>query len=140
MECSELLETGKKRLAGDTAREASASEAKDLRRKAQELREVVAEQALELRLLKKPDRGWGERCMRYPASAKLEIILLVEHSHLSVSRTLDTLGIPRTAIYRWYVLYQIGGVDALEDRPPRPGRVWNRIPDEIRDRIIDLAL
>jgi transposase len=59
MECSELLEAGKKRLAGDTAREASASEAKDLRREAQELREVVAEQALELRLLKKPDRGWG---------------------------------------------------------------------------------
>jgi putative transposase len=78
--------------------------------------------------------------MRYPAYAKLEIIWLVEHSHLSVRRTLDTLGIPRTTFYRWYELFQIGGVDALEDRPPRPGRVWNRIPDEIRDRIIDLAL
>ena len=49
----EFLEAGKKRLAGDTARSASASEVKDLRREAQELKEVVAEQALELRLLKK---------------------------------------------------------------------------------------
>jgi putative transposase len=78
--------------------------------------------------------------MRYPASEKLEIIRLVEHSHLSVRRTLDKLGIPRTTFYRWYELYQTGGVDALEDRSPRPGRVWNRIPDEVRDKIIDLAL
>jgi len=78
--------------------------------------------------------------MRYPASEKLEIIRLVEQSHLSVRRTLDKLGIPRTTFYRWYELYQTGGVDALEDRSPMPGRVWNRIPDEVRDKIIDLAL
>jgi hypothetical protein len=33
--------------------------------------------------------------MRYPASEKLEIIRLVEQSHLSARRTLDKLGIPR---------------------------------------------
>jgi transposase len=49
----EFLEAGKKRLAGDTARAATSSEVKDLKRQAQELKEVVAEQALELRLLKK---------------------------------------------------------------------------------------
>ena len=49
----EFLEAGKRRLAGDTARAASTSEVKDLRREARELKEVVAEQALELRLLKK---------------------------------------------------------------------------------------
>ena len=49
----EFLEAGKQRLAGDTARSATAGEVKDLRRQAQELKEVVAEQALELRLLKK---------------------------------------------------------------------------------------
>jgi len=49
----EFLEAGKKRLAGDTAREASTGEVKDLRREARDLKEVVAEQALELRLLKK---------------------------------------------------------------------------------------
>ena len=49
----EFLEAGKKRLAGDTARSASTGEVKNLRREARELKEVVAEQALELRLLKK---------------------------------------------------------------------------------------
>jgi transposase len=49
----EFLEAGKRRLAGDTARAATSDEVKDLRREAQGLKEVVAEQALELRLLKK---------------------------------------------------------------------------------------
>jgi transposase len=49
----EFLEAGKRRLAGDTARAATSDEVKDLRRQAQVLKEVVAEQALELRLLKK---------------------------------------------------------------------------------------
>ena len=49
----EFLEAGKKRLAGDTARAATTDEVKVLRREARELKEVVAEQALELRLLKK---------------------------------------------------------------------------------------
>ena len=49
----ELLEAGKRRLAGDTARSATTSEVKDLKRQAVELKEVVAEQALELRVLKK---------------------------------------------------------------------------------------
>ncbi len=78
--------------------------------------------------------------MRYPASEKLEIIQLVEQSHLPAKRTLDTLGIPRTTFYRWYDRYLTAGVEALQDRAPMPGRVWNRIPDDIRQRIIDLAL
>jgi transposase len=49
----EFLEAGKRRLAGDTARAATSDEVKSLRREAQNLKEVVAEQALELRLLKK---------------------------------------------------------------------------------------
>jgi transposase len=49
----EFLEAGKRRLAGDTARAATSDEVKALRRETQELKEVVAEQALELRLLKK---------------------------------------------------------------------------------------
>ena len=40
--------------------------------------------------------------MRYPASEKLEIIRLVEQSHLPVRRTLEKLGIPRATFYRWY--------------------------------------
>ena len=48
-----FLEAGKKRLAGDTARAATTDEVKVLRKEARDLKEVVAEQALELRLLKK---------------------------------------------------------------------------------------
>src|SRR5678816_3270641 len=49
----EFLEAGKRRLAGDTARAATSDDVKDLKRQAQELKEVVAEQALELRKQKK---------------------------------------------------------------------------------------
>ncbi len=49
----EFLEAGKRRLAGDTARAATSDEVKDLRRETTALKEVVAEQALELRILKK---------------------------------------------------------------------------------------
>ena len=78
--------------------------------------------------------------MRYPASEKLEIIRLVEQSHLPVKRTLEKLGIPRATFYRWCDLYQAGGPEALNDRSPRPDRVWNRIPDDVRERLRKLAL
>lgn len=78
--------------------------------------------------------------MRYPASEKLEIIRLVEKSHLPVRRTLDKLGIPSTTFYRWYDRYRAFGTEGLEDRTSDPGSVWNRIPDDVRQRIVDLAL
>jgi putative transposase len=78
--------------------------------------------------------------MRYKASEKLEIIRLVEQSHLPVKRTLEKLGIPRATFYRWYDLYRTGGPEALDDRSPRPKRIWNRIPDDVRERIRTLAL
>ena len=55
----DFMEAGKKRLAGDTARAATTDEVKDLRRQARDLKEVVAEQTLELRLLKKNMIGDG---------------------------------------------------------------------------------
>jgi transposase InsO family protein len=78
--------------------------------------------------------------MRYPASEKLEIIRIVEQSHLPAKRTLDQLGIARRTFYRWYDRYIEGGPEALEDRPSAPGRVWNKIPTDIHDQIIELAL
>jgi len=78
--------------------------------------------------------------MRYPGAEKLEIIRLVEQSHLPVRRTLHQLGIPPATFYRWYERYQTGGPEALADRPSRPDRVWNRIPDATRDKIVELAL
>lgn len=78
--------------------------------------------------------------MRYSASEKLEIIRTVETSHLPVRRTLDKIGIPKTTFYAWLDRYAAGDLDALEDRKPRPKRVWNRIPDEIRGKVIARAL
>lgn len=52
--CSkEFLEAVNKRLASNTARMTTSSDVKDMRREARDLKEVVAEQAQELRLLKK---------------------------------------------------------------------------------------
>ena len=55
----EFLEAGRKRLSGDTARQASSGEVKDLRREMHDLKEVLAEQVLENRLLKKSMIGDG---------------------------------------------------------------------------------
>ena len=77
--------------------------------------------------------------MRYPASEKLEIIRLVEQSHLPVRRTLAKLGIQPARFYRWYHRLQTGGPEALEDKSPRPKRVWTD-PDAIRERIVQLTL
>ena len=78
--------------------------------------------------------------MRYAAAEKAEIIKLVEQSHLSARQTLDRIGVSRSTFYRWYDLYQMGGPDALEDKPSKPSRVWNRIPQPIHDQIIEMAL
>jgi transposase InsO family protein len=78
--------------------------------------------------------------MRYPAAEKIEIIRLVEQSHLPARRTLRQLGIPPATFYRWLDRLQRGGPEALADRPSRPERVWNRIADARRAQIIDLAL
>ena len=71
---------------------------------------------------------------------KRAIILLVEQSHLPVRRTLDKLGIAKTTFYRWYDRYRSFGLSGLEDRTSGPGRIWDRIPDSVRQEIVELAL
>ena len=78
--------------------------------------------------------------MKPSPSDRAEIIRLVEESHLPARRTLELLGIARSSFYRWYDRYQRGGPEALADRPSRPDRGWNRIPDEMRTQIIEMAL
>ncbi len=56
----EFLEAGKRRLAGDTAREATSDEVKALRAESRQLKEALAEATLENRLLKKSVIGDGE--------------------------------------------------------------------------------
>ena len=78
--------------------------------------------------------------MRYSASEKLEIIRTVEASHLSVKQTLAMIGIPSSTYYDWYARWVDGGFDALADRSPCPKSVWNRIPDDIREQVVEFAL
>ena len=56
----EFLEAGKRRLSGDTERQATSPEMKDLRSEALALKECVADLTLENRLLKKSMTGVGE--------------------------------------------------------------------------------
>jgi transposase len=56
----DFMEAGKKRQAGDTARQAMSSEVTGLKREARDLKEIVAEQTVELRLLKKSMLGDGD--------------------------------------------------------------------------------
>jgi transposase InsO family protein len=77
--------------------------------------------------------------MRYPATEKLEIIRLVEQSHLSTRQTLDKLGIPAAPLP--------AGMPATSMAGPRRWKTalrrragWNRLPDDVRKQIIDMAL
>ena len=56
----EFMEAGKKRLSGDTARQATTSEVTDLKHEMRDLKEVVADLTLENRILKKSVFGDGE--------------------------------------------------------------------------------
>jgi transposase InsO family protein len=78
--------------------------------------------------------------MRYRASEKRELIDLVERSSLPVRRTLGQLGIPKSTFYGWYERYREGGDEALADARPICGRVWNQLPEKIRESLLALAL
>ena len=92
---------------------------------------------------KKHDRGWGRRVY--------ESVLLRTRPRSygwSSNRTCRLTGrwrssrsVPRSSFYRWCDRYQRGGPEALADRPSRPNRTWNRIPEAVRGQIIiDVAL
>lgn len=106
----EFLEAGKKRLPGDTAREVTSDEVKELRDEARQLKETLAEVLVENRLLKKSVLGDGENgsFMRYSASEKLEIIELGEQSTLPIGRTLASIGIPRSTLLDGAILHPSG--------------------------------
>lgn len=78
--------------------------------------------------------------IRRTAEEKQEIIRLVEHSNLSIKKTLAELDVPRSTFYRWYQRYQEDGVEGLQDKQPRPKQFWNRIPTEVKDQVVEQAL
>src|SRR4051794_13369800 len=134
----EFLEAGKRRLAGDTARAAISGEVKDLRRETAALKEVVADLTLENRLLKKSMNGDGEdeaRDIPRPRRPRSSSWSSSRIFRPSARWTNSASPAPR-----WYDRYREGGIDALADHRSRPNRVWNRIPNDVRGQIIDLAL
>jgi len=78
--------------------------------------------------------------MRYTQGEKLEIIRLVEGSDLPVKTTLRQLQVSRASFYRWYRAYVDHGAEALAPKPSTRRQFWNRIPDEERERVVEVAL
>jgi transposase InsO family protein len=78
--------------------------------------------------------------MIYTASEKLAIIRLVEESELSVRRTLREIKVSRSSFYRWYRVYEQDGLEGLEGRSRAARQHWNRIPDSVRELIVEVAL
>lgn len=78
--------------------------------------------------------------MRFTQEEKFEIIRLVEGSELGVNRTLKELKISKRTFYNWYGRYKEEGYDGLAPRSRISSSQWNRIPDEIRNQVVELAL
>ncbi len=78
--------------------------------------------------------------MRYGPSEKLEIIRTVEESELSVRQTLKELGIHRSTFYNWYRRFLEDGIEGLDLKQPRARSFWNKIPDEVKKQVVEIAL
>ena len=81
-----------------------------------------------------------ELYIRYSAEEKETIVLSVKRSELSIVQALKRSGIPRRTFYNWYQKYATGGVNALRETPYRRQTTWNRIPDNIRQIVVELSL
>jgi transposase InsO family protein len=78
--------------------------------------------------------------MRYSQAEKWETIRIVEGSELGVRRTLRELDISPSTFYEWYSRYREFGYDGLANRDPNPRRFWNKIPQEIKEQVVEIAL
>jgi transposase InsO family protein/transposase-like protein len=78
--------------------------------------------------------------MRYTQAEKMEIIRTVENSELSVRKTLEELDINRGTFYEWYRRYREDGYDGLANRASSPKKFWNRIPDQVKQQVVETAL
>ena len=73
-------------------------------------------------------------------SEKYEIIRLVETSDLGVNRTLQELGIAKRTFYNWYGRYREKGYEGLATHERSMRSQWNKIPPEISEQIVAMAL
>ena len=60
------------------------------------------------------------RMMRYSLAEKMDLIHLVEHSNISIRKTLEELDLPRSTFYDWYRKYQEEGLGGLAHKKPGP--------------------
>ena len=65
---------------------------------------------------------------------------MVEQSDLPARRTLEELQVGRASFYRWYRAYRDQGAAGLGDGEPSRRQFWNRIPDQERERVVEVAL
>jgi putative transposase len=63
----------------------------------------------------------------------------VRKSPLPVKQTLEALGVLRSAYYRWLKHKRLQGPDGLQDRRPRPGRVWDGLREQEVDTVLEYA-
>ena len=78
--------------------------------------------------------------MRRSQAEKAEIIHLVEHSDLSIRKTLQELDVSRSSFYRWYLRYQEEGFEGLAPKNSKRKQFWNKIPESVRAQVVNLAL
>jgi len=69
----------------------------------------------------------GQKIRRLPAE-KREVIDLIEHSALTVGRTLAELDVPRSSFCRWYQQYQLEGEKGLEPQASKRRHFWTARP------------
>jgi len=65
---------------------------------------------------------------------------MVQDSELGVKRTLEELGINRSTFYEWYKNYLDNGFEGLKPKTPNRKTFWNKIPEQERNRVIEVAL
>ena len=140
----EFMEAGKKRLNGDTIRQATSDEVTELCKENLRLKEMVADLMLRYNIVKKKLGHLGvsekyQRRMRLKVSEKEEIIKLVEGSDLGVNRTLLQLGINMSTFYKWYKAYLNNGISSLEAKHTTRQR-WNAIPQAEKNLVVEIAL
>lgn len=78
--------------------------------------------------------------MRFTQAEKMEIIKIIQESELGVNRTLKELGINKSTFYQWYGKYQDAGYDGLAPKKRAVNSQWNRIPDNHRQKVVEVAL
>jgi putative transposase len=71
---------------------------------------------------------------------KLEMLRAVKGSSLSVQEAVARLDVSPSTYYRWRRKYRAGGLQSLQDKGTRSGAPWNRLLDEERERIFEVAL